>query len=576
MNKLRALMVCALVVACLTGAAPAQSADVLISKAEVGQAGGRLVVPIRTEPKTFNPAVPLDQPTRDVVRRLHADLIHIDRNTLKTEPALAKSWTVSPDGRTFTLKLRRGLKFSDGHPFTADDVVFSFQLYLDEKLHSPQRDLLIVNGKPIAVSKIDSYTVRFAFAQSYAAGDRVFDSLAMLPRHLLEADFKAGKLAEAWGLNTSPDKIAGLGPFRLKRYTAGQSITLERNPYFWAVDSAHKPLPYLDEMTFIVVPSEDAQVLRFQSGETDVVTRISADNFAALGRQQSRGFTLYDSGPSLEYNFLLLNMNDDVAGRLPEIARKQQWFRDVRFRQAVSAALDRQGIVRLVYLNRAAPIWWHISPGNRDWFNKALPQPARDLNRARSLLREAGFKWNSDGTLTDASGQVVTFSILAPSNNAQRSKMAAIIQDDLKQIGMRVNVVPMEFRAYVDRITNTHDYEAAVMALGPGDSDPTAELNVWLSNGTTHLWNLGEKKPATAWEAEIDKLLEQQTVTMQYARRKQMIDRLQQIEVEQVPIICLVSPYVLSGAKSSLGNFRPAILEHYTLHNAEELFWRKR
>jgi peptide/nickel transport system substrate-binding protein len=154
--------------------------------------------------------------------------------------------------------------------------------------------------------------------------------------------------------------------------------------------------------------------------------------------------------------------------------------------------------------------------------------------------------------------------------------MAAIIQDDLKQLGMRVNVVPMEFRAYVDRITATHDYEAAVMALGPGDSDPTAELNVWLSSGSTHLWNMGEKKPATPWEAEIDKLLAQQTVTMQYAKRKQMLDRLQQIEAEQLPIICLVSPNVLSGAKSSLGNFRPAILEHYTLHNAEQLFWRKR
>jgi peptide/nickel transport system substrate-binding protein len=327
---------------------------------------------------------------------------------------------------------------------------------------------------------------------------------------------------------------------------------------------------------FIAVPTEDAQVLRFQNGETDIISRLNAENFALLGKQQGKGITMSDAGPGLEYNFLLLNMNSDTAGRLPEIARKQQWFRDVRFRQAVSAAIDRQGIIRLVFLNRAAPLWTHISPGNKLWFDAALPRPVRDLQHARSLLQSAGFKWNSDGTLIDSSGQSVSFSILAPSNNAQRTRIATIVQDDLKQLGMRVNVVPMDFRSYVDRITKTHDYEAAVMALGPGDSDPTADMNVWLSSGSTHVWDLNENKPATPWEAEMDQLLQQQLVTLDYQKRKGLMDRLQQIEFEQMPIICLVSPYILVGAKSSLGNFRPAILDHYTLHNVDELFWRKR
>jgi peptide/nickel transport system substrate-binding protein len=551
-----------------------QGTEYLISSAEPGIPGGRLVVAQRAEAKTLNPVMVLDQPSREVVRRLHGDLIHINRNTQKTEPALAKSWTMSPDGKSFTVKLRRGVKFSDGHAFTADDVVFSFEVYEDEKVDSPQRDLLIVGGKPLAVTKVDASTVKFTFTQPYSAGDRLFDSIAMLPRHLLQADYKAGKLAQAWSLNTPPEKMAGLGPFRVKTYTPGQGLRLERNPYYWKKDSAGKLLPYVEELTFITVPSEDAQVLRFQNGETDIISRVNAENFALLGKQQGKGFTMYDAGPSLEYNFLVFNQNSDVKSA--EITRKQQWFREVRFRQAVSSAIDRQGIVRLVFLNRAVPIWEHVSPGNKLWFNASLPRPARNVNHAKELLQQAGFKWGSDGTLMDSSGQAVTFSILAPSNNAQRSAMATIIQEDLKQLGMKVNVVPMDFRAYVDRITKTHDYEAAVMGLGPGDSDPTAEMNVWMSSGSTHVWNPNEKTPATPWEAEMDKLLQEQLVTLDYAKRKQLMDRLQQIEYEQMPVICLVSPYVLVGAKSSLGNFRPAILDHYTLHNVDELFWRKR
>ena len=574
MRLLRTSLLLLLCVWAASVATAQQGTEYLISSAEPGIPGGRLVVAQRAEAKTLNPVMVLDQPSREVVRRLHGDLIHINRNTQKTEPALAKSWTMSPDGKSFTVKLRRGVKFSDGHAFTADDVVFSFEVYEDEKVDSPQRDLLIVGGKPLAVTKVDASTVKFTFTQPYSAGDRLFDSIAMLPRHLLQADYKAGKLAQAWSLNTPPEKMAGLGPFRVKTYTPGQGLRLERNPYYWKKDSAGKLLPYVEELTFITVPSEDAQVLRFQNGETDIISRVNAENFALLGKQQGKGFTMYDAGPSLEYNFLVFNQNSDVKSA--EITRKQQWFREVRFRQAVSSAIDRQGIVRLVFLNRAVPIWEHVSPGNKLWFNASLPRPARNVNHAKELLQQAGFKWGSDGTLMDSSGQAVTFSILAPSNNAQRSAMATIIQEDLKQLGMKVNVVPMDFRAYVDRITKTHDYEAAVMGLGPGDSDPTAEMNVWMSSGSTHVWNPNEKTPATPWEAEMDKLLQEQLVTLDYAKRKQLMDRLQQIEYEQMPVICLVSPYVLVGAKSSLGNFRPAILDHYTLHNVDELFWRKR
>jgi peptide/nickel transport system substrate-binding protein len=538
-----------------------------------GQAGGRLSVALRSEPKTLNPALAVDEPSRDVIRCLSADLIHINRLSLKTEPALAKTWRVSRDGKQYTLELRRGLRFSDGQPFNADDVVFSFQVYLDEKVDSSQRDLLVVGGKPIVAVKVGDYTVRFELAQPYAAAERLFDGVAILPRHLLEKAYHDGTFSQAWNLSMSPSQFAGLGPFRLKEYVPGQRVVLERNPYYWKADREGARLPYLDEVVFSFVPSEDAQVIRFQSGEADVLSRFSADNFAVLQKQQlAKGYHLYDLGAGLEYNFLFFNLNDLGSKNLPDVERKQGWFQDLRFRQAVSAAIDREGIVKLVYSGRATPLWNQGTPGNKLWADSAIPHPARSLEHGRQLLQSAGFSWNKDGALLDPHGGAVEFSILTSSSNAQRMKMATIIQDDLSQLGMKVQVVSLEFRAMVDRLQNSFNYEAAVMGLVSGDADPTADMNVWLSSGETHLWHEGEQKPATPWEAEIDRLMQQQLTTLDYAKRKKLYDHVQEIVSEDLPLICLVSPNILVGASNRVANFRPAILVPYALWNIEELY----
>ena len=266
-------------------------------------------------------------------------------------------------------------------------------------------------------------------------------------------------------------------------------------------------------------------------------------------------------------------MNDDTAGRLPEVAGKQAWFRQLEFRRAVSLAIDRAGIVRLVYEGRGAPLWSQVTPGNQLWRNTSLPQPPQSADLARESLKKAGFSWNRDGVLIDAKGQTVEFTIIASSSNAQRMQIANIIQQDLAKIGMQVHVVSLEFRSFVQRVTQSHDYEAAIMGLATGDVDPNGDMNVWTSDGATHLWNLGEKQPATSWEAEMDTLMRKQLTALDFKARKKMYDRVQQIVAEQLPVICLASPNILVGARKQLQNFRPAILEHYTLHNAEELYW---
>ena len=549
--------------------------EMLVLPGEVGRSGGRLVVSLRGEPKTLNPLIAADARSREVIAVMQADLVHINRATQLTEPALAKSWKISSDGLEYTLVLRQGIKFSDGQPFDADDVQFTFRVYLDENVHAPQRDLLVVGGKPIVVRKLDAQTVLFQLAKPYGVGERLFDGLAILPRHLLEKPYQEGKLGQIGTLATAANQWAGLGPFRLKEFVAGQRLVLERNPYYWKTDAKGNRLPYLDELVFLFVPNADAQVLKFQSGETDMISQLGAGNFSVLSKQQ-RGYTVVDAGPGLEYNFLFFNLNDPGEKKSPETQRKQKWFREVKFRQAVSAAVDREAIVRLVYQGRGAALWGLVAPGNRRWGNEKLAHPPRSLDRARTLLKEAGFTWSNgpdgESTLQDSEGNAVEFSILTSSSNADRAKMAALIQDDLKQLGMRVQVVPFEFRSLLDRVTQTKEYDACVMGIASFDADPNSDINVWLSSGGAHLWNPSQAHPATRWEAEIDHLIEEQMSARTFGQRKKLYNRAQEILAENQPMIFLASPDILVGAKDSVGNFHPAVLEPYVLWNVEQIY----
>jgi peptide/nickel transport system substrate-binding protein len=543
---------------------------------EAGNPGGNLIVALRSEPKTLNPVLSVDATSREVIGAMQADLIHINRETQRAEPALAKSWTISPDGKTYVLQLRQGLKFSDGAPFTADDVVFSFELYLDEKLHSPQRDLLVIDGKPIAVKKLSAYSVEFILSKPYGPGERLFDGLAILSRQLLEKPYREGKFAQAWSTTAQAGELAGLGPFVLNSYEPGQQLVLQRNPNYWKKDQRGNSLPYLSQLVFVFVPNEDAQVIKFQAGETHVIERLNADNFSLLLRDaKAKGQCLRDLGPGLEIQFLVFNQNSLDPAKFHDLVEKQAWFRDLKFRQAVSLAMDRKGMTRLVYAGRATPIWGNVSPGDKLWLNTSLPHPDRSIEEARKLLESTGYSWDASGTLLDSRMRQVTFTIIVSSSNAQRSKLAALAQDDLKQLGMNVQVVPMEFRALVDRVLNTKDYEAVLMNLVNGDADPTPEMNLWLSSGETHLWDLGESKPATPWEAELDRLMETQMTTADFATRKRLYDRVQGIVAQNLPFVFLVSPNILVGAQSSVGNFHPGILEPYALWNAEQLFLRR-
>jgi peptide/nickel transport system substrate-binding protein len=548
--------------------------EFLITHSDVGIPGGRLVASLTAEPKTFNPVSLSDDASKAVVNGMVADLVHINRDSQLPEPALAKSWGVSADGRKYTIKLRSGLHFSDGFPLTADDVLFSFAVYLDERVHSPQRDLLVIGDKPIVVKKINFDTIVFELSKPYGPGVRLFDGFAILPRHLLEPAYLKGTLEQSWTTASLPAEIAGAGPFRLKQYVPGQKLVLEKNPFYWKLDQKNSRLPYLDQLIFLFIPNQDAAFLRFQSGEIDLLSHMSPHDFASFQHDANlRHVQLLDAGSSLEWNFLFFNLNDP-AKLSPAVSRSQKWFSALGFRQAVSAAVDRQSMVRLVYQGKATPIWGPVTPGNKLWMDPALPQPPRSLVRARQLLRDAKFSWAANGDLLDPEHQPVRFTIVVASSNLERTNLATMIQEDLRQIGMRVSIVPLEFRALLNRVLDTHDYEACILGLGSGDTDPNADSNVWLSDGETHIWNLHRGKPVTDWEAEIDNLMRKQLTEPSTDKRKVEFNRVQELLSANQPLVFLLSPHVLVGVKNKLGNFRPVVMDPVDLWNVEELYWK--
>ncbi|MEM7349197.1 MAG: ABC transporter substrate-binding protein [Acidobacteriota bacterium] len=540
---------------------------------EIGHSGGRLVVALSAEPLTLNPVLVTDLQSRAIVHRMTANLVHIDRRTQEPVAALAESWETTPDGRRITLQLRPGLRFSDGHPATADDVLFSFEVYLDEAIGSPERALLRVGGVAPDVRRIDDLTVEVELAEPYAAGERLFDGIAILPRHRLEPIYRAGHLRQAWGLDVAPQDIAGLGPFRLSEVVPGERLVLERNPFYWRSDAAGQPLPYLDKLVFLFVAKE-AQTLRLMSGDLDIADRISPADFALLNRQASQSeLQLADLGAGLDLYFLFFNLNDLTSKGLPNTADKQRWFRQLAFRRAMRAAIDVEGLVRLVFQGRATPLAALVSPGSRDWPSANLVPPKTSLEDARRRLAGAGFGWDDAGRLHDDRGQRVELSLLTVASRPEMTAAATVIQEDLRPLGVEVRVAALSLGAVSERLLQSFDYELCLIALGGGSGGPNPMVSVLTSSGSNHFWRLGQA-PEGAWQAEIDRLMDEQRSTLDLEARRERYHRVQELVAENLPVLSLVSPNVLVGARSSLGNFRPAVLPHHTLWNAEELFWR--
>jgi peptide/nickel transport system substrate-binding protein len=306
------------------------------------------------------------------------------------------------------------------------------------------------------------------------------------------------------------------------------------------------------------------EIVRFKRGELDLIDTLTPDLYDQLTKDApGRAF---DAGPTTDAEFLWFNL----APQSPISSYKKAWFQSQAFRRSVSEAIQRADLSRIVYRGHASLAAGFVSPANKQWFNAKLsPEEFRPDKAAKRLL-DAGFTLRGN-TLTDSAGHPVEFSMITNAGSKTRERMAAMIQQDLAKLGIKLNVVTLEFPSLIERITRTLDYETCLLGLVNIDIDPSGLMNVLLSSAGNHPWNPSQKSPATPWEADIDRLMLSQASSGDFTARKKSFDRVQEILREQSPVVFLLHPNALSAVSSRFQGAKPSPFYPHTFWDAEHL-----
>ena len=548
-----------------------------------GIRGGQFILSSLREPKTFNYLMSDELSSRYIGRLMFWGLLNLDVPTQTVKPALAESWTNSPDGKTWTFHLRKNLHWSDGQPITADDVVFTWNnLIYNPDIPNPVRDQFILDGKNFIVSKVDDLTVQVVTPEVYAPFLQSFGAnIPVYPKHNLEQSANSGFMS-VYGVNANPNDIVCDGPYRLKEYKQGQYVVLERNPYFFEVDSNGTRLPYFDQIIFTVVPDYNSQYLSFLGGESDAVDSIYPYDYDEFKTKAAAGkFDFIDPGIGLMTTFFWFNQNTNInphTGQPYVDPVKLKWFRNQKFRQAVSYAINRDAILKSVEYGHGVPQYGFLTSGFQNWYNPSITTYPYDPAKALELLKEIGIeKRNGDDFLTDADGNKIEFVFNTNIENNERNKMAVLITSDLQKIGVHVIFQPIEFNTIITKIDDTFDYDCVMIGnYSDGGTDPFNFMDIIKSSGYDHYWFAREKSPVTSWEAQLDHLMDAQMNTLDLAEREKDVNEVQEILADQQPMIFTVTPIYYAAIHSNIGNVRPTPLSYFEVSwNAEELYLKK-
>ena len=510
------------------------------------QSGSELRFCLRAEPKTLNPVLMADEPSETVRYLTGGVLMRLNRLTQQLEPELATSWKVSENGKIISFKLRQNVRFSDGTPFSAEDVAYTMQQLMDPALHSPTGDSFRSGDGKVLTQVTGKNHITVTFPAPVVGLDKLFDQVAIMSAK-------------------SPQKeMAVLGPYYVAENKAGSYLMLKRNPNYWKHDGSGRQLPYIDAVRLDIQQNRDMEILRLVRGEIDVVNSLDAEYFEKLNAQVPNMAT--DAGVSLDSEQIWFNQ----VANSPIPAYKKAWFTSTNFRRAISEAINREDLARVVFRGHARPAVSWISPANKFWFNAKLQPHPFDQKSALQALAQDGFHMQ-DGALHDRDGHRVEFSVITNAGNKYRERMATMIQQDLSGIGIRLNVVTLDFPSLIERISHSFDYEACLLGLVNNDLDPNSQMNIWLSSAENHQWNPSQKTPATTWEAEIDDLMHAQASTLDLKKRKQAVDKVQEIVWQQEPFIYLVNKNAMSAVSTAVKNAHPVALSPQVFWNIDQL-----
>ncbi len=568
---------------------PLPEDPMVVEAPSLGKHGGRFVFAETGNPRTFNGMMANETSSTDITtRNLFTTLVDYDNGAQKLVPMLAKSWETAADGVTWTFHLRRGAKFSDGHPITSEDVLFSAQMALDPVLHPAVQDQLKLDGKPLEFSAPDPHTVVVKTPRPMGTLLIAVGVLEIYPKHVVESAFKSGNFASTYNVSTPPDQIVTSGPWKVVQYLPGERTVLGRNPYWFGVDKAGKRLPYLNEVVFLIVPDQDAADLKFRAGELDGIDNIKPENYRYYEDNQKKGnYTLYSLGPENNSRFFWFNLNKlqtPLKGEaLPPGKRvgdsvvdpvKYAWFSNPVFRRAISMAIDREAIIRSVFYGEGSKSWSISGPSNKEWYTPDLVHYDYNVAESKRLLASIGFKdGNGDGVLEDAKGHPISFQLKTNSDNTMRVATANFIKDDLAKVGLRVTLTPVDFNSLVTNIRNDLQFEAVLMGSQSGvPPDPANAQNFLRSTGISHYWFVRQQTPATPEEAKTDALMNTLVSTLDLGERKAIWKEIQTIWNDQGWLVWLPILNVKVPMSNRFGNAQPSIMAHRLIWNIDRVY----
>lgn len=555
-----------------------------------GQFGGTLVKSIvGANPHTFNYWQANDTSSRELAALMFVGLIDTDPNSGEVVPALAESFSVAPDKVTYTIKLRKGLQWSDGKPITADDVVYTWNTIIAGGYgNSSLRDITQVDGKSPTVTRLDDLTVKFVTPKPFVPFLKTL-GLPIAPRHVFEpiTSQKDGrsKFGQIWSTEAKPGDFVTSGMFTLASYVPSQRVEFVATKNFFVANSKGKRLPYLQRITYLFVPDPNTNLLKFKGKEIDLTVVRARDAGDLSGLAKASNFKLYDFGPSQSSTFVCFNMNrskNSKTGKPIVDPIKSAWFNDTNFRQAVSHAMDRQAVVDNYFKGLGAPTF---SPfvSTSPFYNSSLKPYKRDLEAAKQWLAKSGFKTDKDGSLIDKDGHKVEFDLLAASGSTFGEFFCGSFKENMKDLGIKVNTQFIDFNVLADRISQTGDWQAIFFLLSGGDPlEPNDSANVYRSDGRLHLYDQrfpdssGQVivKDARPWEKRTDELMSLGAVTFDTAERKKIYDEVQQILYDEMPMIYVATNKYIVATRNTLHNFCPTPLSQQSngLHNLEEIW----
>lgn len=551
--------------------------DYLQSQLPIGKFGGTFVSSTIGEgPKTFNPFNTKDNISAQMSEIMYDGLVTTNPVTGETIPKLAKSFSVN--GKEYLVNLRHGLKWSDGKPITADDVVFTWQnIIFDGFGNTSTRDSVMIDGKLPTVEKIDDYTVKFVTPEPFAPFLRMLSS-PIAPKHIFQPAVNRGReyFDGFLSTNTTPKEFVTSGAFRLKEYVPAQRVVFERNPNYYEINKDGKKLPYLDKLVYLIVGDINNQVLKFEGGELDEISLQGANVARFKEMEKHSDFTVFNIGPDTGTMYLSMNMNNrkDEKGKYYVEPKKQVWFQDKNFRQAVDYALDRKNMVFNIANGLGYPLFTPETL-NSIFLNKNLKPYDKNIEKSKELLKKSGFTWDKAGHLIDRFGNHVEFDLYTNAGNTEREAIGVMVKQDLEDLGMKVNFKPIEFNSLVNKLMASLDWDMVIMGFTGSPLEPNGGKNVWLSDGTLHIFNQRLERdansPRYAFEKRIDYLYTQGALATKFEDRKKYYDEYQAIVYDEKPLIYIYSPIRIVALRNKFKNIYPTSLGGVT-HNIEEVF----